>query len=233
MFRETAIDDAARCRKFLRTRGFLALRGFVAPAGQEALLAAAMAAIAAAVPPVKVFRNSYGDVVLANKLDIVNDDLFELARDPTLLAVAAALIGRSFVPMQVEYFNKPQRHNWATPAHQDQAYYDARFKDVMTLSFWMALDDAGPSAGCLEYADVVPSVVVEHATSAAADFALAMPGGRSPFSFSPMTVRRGDCIVHHAYAVHRARENTQQPDRRAVAFNFREGSASPRPMSHS
>jgi hypothetical protein len=160
-----------------------------------------------------------GSPMVVNGLDRSSDLMFDFARRPDMIAAATTILGMECIPLHVEFFAKPPNTSYRTPAHQDHIFYHNHF-DVLAVAFWVALDDVDASNGGLEYASFVPERLLEHSPSSSIDFDSELID-TSMFSFEPVSLRRGDCVVHHSLAIHRSAANKSPRARRAIAFNYR------------
>lgn len=163
-----------------------------------------------------------GGVLVMNGLDARSDLLFDLARTPTMIAAAEALLGKAAIPIHTEYFGKPTAGADPTPPHQDQVFYQHHFNDEPAITFWTPLQEVTPGRGALEYASPCPAVgdLRPHHGSDSPDFGAQLID-TTGFSFTPVTVPRGACLVHHAYVVHRSGPMSDDAPRRVFAFNYR------------
>lgn len=167
-----------------------------------------------------VVRDSMEQILVMNNLDKESDFLYDLARSNELMELAQSLIGKPPVPLHVEYFVKPRVGSTATPPHQDQIFYEDHFSDELAISFWIALDPATSESGALEFSEYITRKVLPHKRSPSIDFDYELIN--EPFEgYKVAEVPRGGCIVHHAYAIHRARQNYSDKQRRALVFNYR------------
>lgn len=170
-------------------------------------------------------RDSFGNLIYLNRLDVASDFFFDTARHPKFMGLAETLLGKAVVPLHVECFSKPPTSRYATPPHQDQVFYHAHFHDELAIALWIALDDVTPESGALQY---VPTAISEcrllaHVGSASASFDMELVPevAQAMTSYEVVPVPRGGCAIHHSFVVHRAGPNVTSRDRRAVVFNYR------------
>ena len=117
---------------------------------------------------------------------------------------------------------KPAGVGGGTPWHQDEAYLDPKY-DHSTLTFWMPLQDVGPSDGCMAY---LPGShlrgVFEHRSvhgdprAHAYECATTIPQEESVLCPLPA----GACAIHGQRTMHRSSNNTSSVDRYAYIITF-------------
>lgn len=203
-------------------RGYAAIPNFISEEGIRQLLEEIehLAKIHTPESPFMLARNKYGDILVMNRLDKMSDYLFDLARSEKLIDLSTRMIGKAVIPLHVEYFSKPASNSTATPPHQDQIFYNSHFDDELAISFWIALDDVEHDSGALEYATNLPNTVHPHVKSPSIDFDYELADADT-YEFTRVPIRRGDCIAHSSYAIHKTQVNTSGKIRRAIAFNYR------------
>jgi Tetrapyrrole (Corrin/Porphyrin) Methylases/Phytanoyl-CoA dioxygenase (PhyH) len=180
---------------------------------------AVLKAIADDSSATNVARDVSGEVLVANRLDTINDYIFDFARNSNLIGLAEWLLNTAVVPLHVECFIRPAQSSTG-PAHQDHSFYEQHFTDELALSLWIPLRDVGLTSGTIEYGRPCPREILPHKRSDAADFALELcdPGS---FTFRGTDVPYGACLAHHSLVVHRSGPNCSNRVRRAIAFNYR------------
>lgn len=168
-------------------------------------------------------RNSSGDVIVMNRLDVESDFLFDVARSREMLALAECLLAKAAIPLHVEFFCKPPNSPFETPAHQDQIFYVDHFDHELALSFWVPLDDVTCNSGALQYCPTKIRRLLSHRESSSTDFyrELSPEALHNLEEFETVVVPSGGCIVHHSFVIHRAGPNTTTAPRRAIVFNYR------------
>ncbi len=169
-----------------------------------------------------VYHDTQGRVLVMNKLDRESDFLFDFSRNPIMLNIAKAFLGKPAIPLHVEYFSKPTDGISYTPPHQDHIFYQDHFDDELAISFWIALDDVSANSGALEYSLTPTISLLPHKPSDTIDFGCELESKNiSGLSFATVVIPRGGCIVHHSYSIHRTQPNRSGKPRRAVVFNYR------------
>ncbi|PIX40631.1 MAG: hypothetical protein COZ56_14270 [Armatimonadetes bacterium CG_4_8_14_3_um_filter_58_9] len=73
----------------------------------------------------------------------------ELARSSKVLDVVKSLIGPDISLHSNKLMFKPARYGSAKPWHQDYAYW--READPVQISVWIAIDEATPENGCVQF----------------------------------------------------------------------------------
>jgi len=163
-----------------------------------------------------------GGVLVMNSLDARSGFLFDFARTGSFLRLAELLLGKAPMPVHTEYFGKPAAGAEPTPPHQDQVFYESHFNDEPAITFWIPLQDVLVGDGAMEYGSPCPApgTLLPHRKSATVDFGAQLVEVKG-YTFAPVAVPRGSCIVHHSYAVHRSGPMTRGRPRRVFAFNYR------------
>ncbi len=84
------------------------------------------------------------------KMGIKGDpEWLSFATNPDIIAILGQLAGTDLILWGLTIFGKPARTGKATPMHQDGDYYP--IEPLETVSVWIALDDATPENGCMQY----------------------------------------------------------------------------------
>jgi hypothetical protein len=163
-----------------------------------------------------------GGVLVMNSLDAHSELLFDFARTDAFLRLAEVMLGKAPMPVHSEYFGKPGAGAEPTPPHQDQVFYESHFNDEPAITFWIPLQDVLLGEGAMEYGSPCPAPgkLLPHRKSAAVEFGAQLVDAAG-YTFTPVPVPRGGCIVHHSYAVHRSGPMTGSRPRRVLAFNYR------------
>ena len=137
--------------------------------------------------------------------------------------LAEELLGEEAVPTGCEWFNKPVGTSQATPAHQDNHYFNLAPPHVVTL--WLALDDVDEENGCMRY---LPGSHLDgrrpHRRSEVLGFSqeIADYGPRERATDRPALLQPNDLVAHHGWTIHRAEENrSTSRSRRSFAMVFR------------
>lgn len=204
------------------TNGYYRFDRFLTPEGVNFLLDEVQKLIekASLSSVYGVFRNLDGSILVMNRLEKESDFLFDFSRHPKLMEIAEGFLGKSAMPLHVEYFSKPVEKNSPSPPHQDHIVYHDHFDDELAIALWIALDEVHEESGALEFAVPSTMALLPHKPSPIPDFAFELENA-SNLSFVTVPIPLGGCIVHHSYAVHCARQNKSKQPRRAIVFNYR------------
>jgi len=223
MIRDFNAEELNAARVELQQKGYYAFDSFFNAETIDAILQEVESVNTRSIGDanVGIVRNANGYPIVMNQLSNQSDYLFDLARHPSLVSVAQHLLTKRSVPLHIEYFAKPAGDtSTPTPTHQDQVFYQYDFPNEIAISLWIALDDVTSKSGALEYGSPLPAQLLPHVTSNTADFALEMLDvGASTFSAVPL--KRGGCVIHTSYVVHRTGPNSTDHQRRALVLNYR------------
>lgn len=168
--------------------------------------------------------DSDNEVLVMNSLFSKSEFLYDFARDPEFIRISEILLKKASIPIHCEYFCKPNQDAEATPPHQDQIFYNDHFNDELAITFWCPLNNINLGDGALEYAKIENLMeLLPHKQSSSLDFGMELIE-HSHFTFTPVQLNRGDCIVHHAYTIHRSEKKVSNSCREAFAFNYRSSS---------
>lgn len=160
-------------------------------------------------------------VLVINSLDAASEILFDFARTDYMMGLAETFLGKRAQPIHIEFFGKPAPGSPPTPPHQDQIFYNDHFDDEPAVTFWCPLEDVSHDSGCLEYGTPYPAgTLLPHRQSDALDFGAQLTDDSS-YTYTPVAVSAGDCLVHTAYVVHRSGPMRSSRPRRVLAFNYR------------
>ncbi|MBL8211076.1 MAG: phytanoyl-CoA dioxygenase family protein [Bryobacterales bacterium] len=146
-----------------------------------------------------------------------------LVRHPLLASWITRLLGcRQARFFRDQIFVKKPRSHGVVPWHQD--YSDWTHTSPPThITCWIALDDATPASGCLQYVrgrqiEVLPKITREDTLESAL---LRLPAEvRENFAPEPVDVPAGGCVFHHCLTIHGSAANTSAHPRRAIALAF-------------
>lgn len=141
------------------------------------------------------------------------------------LAVARQILGPEVEeePRSEHMIFKAPHEGANTPWHQDQAYQDPAFR-YTNINFWMPLDDADESNGCMKYVprshhlDVLPHHPIGHDPR--------VPGlevdQAETYDAQAFVcpVKAGGAALHHSYLLHAAGPNISDRPRRAYILVF-------------
>lgn len=217
------VEKVALHASHLWTEGWVVIPGLLteralAELKEESIIVKRMTAVGTLSSSV---TDELGNVLVINSLDKKSDFIFDFCRQDLLITLASQLVGKSAIPIHSEFFSKPGCGAVSTPAHQDQVFYNSHFDDEPAITFWCPLEEVGIDDGPLEYAIVVHlETLLPHKPSNSLDFGMELV---TPDDYEYLTVplQKGDCLVHHSYAVHKSRVKTSGSVREAFAFNFR------------
>jgi len=148
-----------------------------------------------------------------------HEPLFQqYVRDPALLDLVEALLGRAFGLYADEAFLKPPYYGSAKLPHQDNAYFGVRPDDAL-LTVWCALDDATVDNGCLHY--IAGSHLrgrLEHKPVPGTPHQV--PDDVDPDEAVAVPIRAGGLIFHHGLVLHFSPPNRMPWWRRAYTCHF-------------
>ena len=157
-----------------------------------------------------------------HRLEEIDTTLKHYAAHPSILQIAKSVLGEDPVFFSIQLFLKPASKGLATPAHQDNAYW--QLSEPGGITIWAALDHVDETNGAVQF---IPGSHlqgnVKHNKS------VNTPGssrvvddkyldGKDWVSF---TLNPGDCTVHGGLNIHRSSINKSGNSRRALLFNFK------------
>lgn len=156
-----------------------------------------------------------GEAFTLRRLDAYSEYIFDLARSVHLKDCAEDLLGGPVMSIRNAYRHAPMHHCMEAP-HQDQAFFDAHFQDELAITFWIPAFGSAPlrmrfatppgPVGLLLAHESVDDI---HETARLTD--------QSELDMKTVEVSAGECLVHHAFAVHQA-----VPPYSAFTFTYRE-----------
>lgn len=118
---------------------------------------------------------------------------------------------------------KPAGHGSATPWHQDQAYHDPNHLH-RKLNFWMPLDDADETSGCLHFVPGSHRFAVLPHRRINGDARIHGLEVVDPTPWEKVGVAvpvpAGGCSIHAAYMLHYANPNKSTRPRRAYILTY-------------
>ncbi len=136
-------DEVARYR-----RDGVLVPDYRLPAAKLALLRAALDQVLAENPGVRPEQLVSAHIAGKNREGVRGHAaFFEIARDPEILDLVAALIGDDIILWGCHIFCKPGGDGLEVPWHQDGHYWPIR--PLATCTAWLALDDSTVENGCL------------------------------------------------------------------------------------
>ena len=153
-----------------------------------------------------------------------NNSFFDnLANSKNVLTLSSELLGKKTIVKATEYFAKPKKIGLASPMHQDNFYWC--YKNDNALTMWIALDNCTRKNGSLYYFSKSHKLgLLPHEPSYA-------PGSSQTVSSRYLnklskrrtfvTLKAGDCLVHHCLSVHGSEKNKSSMNRRGFVIQFR------------
>ena len=156
-----------------------------------------------------------------------------LAFEPRVAGLAAALLGTERVRMWHDQALYKEAGGRETDAHQDHAYWPILELDAITA--WMPLVDVDETIGCMGYVAGTQDADCEYVDifgAPGSGKALEEKHRDNPPRFVP--AKAGDVLFHHARTVHMAKPNRSDATRRVyTCIYFRDGcTRSPTPQFH-
>ncbi len=204
-------------------------RGFLVPPYQ---LSASMLAEMRAAFDQLLARNPdlRSDVLLQPHMEIPaaqgvrgSKEWVKFARNTEILDIVEQLMGGDLILWGMTVFGKPAKLGKATPWHQDGDVYPVH--PLETLTVWIALDDATPENGCMQF---IPGshkhrrIFSRHVED---DQNLTVNLACDSEYFDPSTavnleIKAGQISLHDIYMVHRSTANTSAQRRAAVVMRI-------------
>jgi ectoine hydroxylase-related dioxygenase (phytanoyl-CoA dioxygenase family) len=145
----------------------------------------------------------------------------ELARDPALVALVEAMVGKGVSVYFSQIFFKPPKGGGPKPAHQDNFYFGPSDHDGVVTA-WIALDDADLENGCMRYGRATHlGPILPHKAPEDRPFDLQLSDSNmAKMEMRPAPVPRGGVSFHHGGTVHVSADNRSDRWRRACAFHY-------------
>ncbi len=142
----------------------------------------------------------------------------DLALDPRLVAILRALIGPDLEFLSAKPVFKSGAITFASPWHQDWAYWGGAAK----VSIWLALDDATEANGCLKVIPGSHRRYVPHAHPVTNKFGNQL-GDQTLAEASMLSVpmAAGGALFFHDLLLHASHENTARRDRWSFIPTYR------------
>lgn len=144
-----------------------------------------------------------------------------LARDARLVALVESLIGAGVSVYFSQIFFKPPGGGGPKRVHQDNFYFGPRDPEALVTA-WVALDDATPENGCLEFGEGTHlGPVHAHIAPPGQPYELHVPpeiAQSQPMTAAP--VPRGGVSFHHGGTFHQSGPNHSARWRRACALHY-------------
>lgn len=142
---------------------------------------------------------------------------FSLACSPAVLEAVRGALGEDVLVWRSILLPKPPRsgRRWAADWHQDSEFWD--IAPDFGVSAWIALEDAGPSSGCLEALPGSHGRSLPHVAAEGSRF----DRRAEPPQGAPVTLpcRAGEFVLFDGRLLHRSRPN--RSDRPFAAFSVR------------
>ena len=188
------------------------------------LLSTPETSVAADLPAIATFREMLASPGLAQHDPAVDrhlDDPMTLAicTLPQIVEAVAALLGPDLLLWHSRYFDKSEQAP-PIPWHQDAPFWAMHPKDC--VSAWLALEDAHEGNGCV-YAvpgsnrTPLPQIL---STGTGRFRKKADITGIDVSAAIPLTRKRGEFYLFHAWLLHRSAGNPQCNSRLAIAMQF-------------
>jgi hypothetical protein len=165
-------------------------------------------------------RTEGGEYLVIRSIDIRSDLIFQLGRNPVLIALAEKFARKRVTPLYVEFFDKPPRCGAATPLHQDHAFYNEHFPDELGITFWIALEDCDDSNGCMHVRPQSISQLYPHLRSNQLGFGFEMQD-QDLQGLVPLPLGAGGAILFGSFTPHFCPPNLSDRSRMALAVSFR------------
>ena len=145
----------------------------------------------------------------------------ELARDPAIVSLVEALVGRGVSVYFSQIFFKPPHGGGPKPAHQDNFYFGPSDPEGVVTA-WIALDDADEANGCLRYGRATHRrPILPHTAPEDRPFDLQIAeADLAGIEMRPAPVPKGGVSFHHGGTVHVSADNDSERWRRACALHF-------------
>ena len=118
--------------------------------------------------------------------------------------------------------DKPPRHSYEAPWHQDEAYWDTSLS-YHAVGAWMPLDDTDIDNGCLWFlpgSHLGPLLPHRHLHGDESIHGLELVDPIDTFDAVPVPLRAGGASFHHPRTLHHSRPNRTDRRRRAYANEF-------------
>ncbi|HEX5323356.1 MAG TPA: phytanoyl-CoA dioxygenase family protein [Capsulimonadaceae bacterium] len=153
-----------------------------------------------------------------------SEKMRELARNPRMLDVLAAILAPDIEFLSDKVVFKSSKTDFSTPWHQDWPYWEGAHK----VSVWLALDNADIENGCMKLIPASHHAVVHHDGSA-------LPDGSFPNQLKQESVDEsnavcgavpaGGAVFFHDLALHASYPNRSGRDRWAWIGTYRDARA--------
>lgn len=144
-----------------------------------------------------------------------------LASNRKLVELVEAIIGPGVCVTFSQIFFKPPHGGGPKPVHQDNYYFGPRDPERI-ITAWVALDDATPENGCLQFADGTNlGPVYPHVAPPGEPFNLQLTEDVARrFAMTHAPVPKGGVSFHHGNTLHQSGDNHSAHWRRAAAIHY-------------
>lgn len=152
-------------------------------------------------------------------IDRYADVLYDVAREPHVVALAERLVGKAVVPLRADYVVVPG-HEVASPWRQLHSDYEEHFGDEPAAAIWMPLLQPDPSRPQLEFAAYPGRVILSagHSVGGPAARYVQAAVGRAT---NPVIVPTGSAIAFDSYLVWRFCRNQSPTTSEGVLLHYR------------
>ncbi len=149
------------------------------------------------------------------------DSIRRLARDPRLVSLVEAAIGKGVSVYFSQIFFKAPEGGGPKPPHQDNFYFGPRDPEAL-ITAWVAFDEASVENGCMFFGEGTHrDAVLPHVAPPDEPFNLQVPAaGAARFAMTPAPVPKGGVSFHHGGVLHQSGANHSQRWRRACALHY-------------
>jgi len=156
------------------------------------------------------------------KADLLPEEFNRLACHPELVAVLCSLIGPEIEFLSAKPVFKSGRVTFASPWHQDYAYWGGATK----LSVWIALEDATPENGCIKVIPGSHKRFMEHSNIKDVNGFVnrVLDGHLAGARVVSMPMQTGDALVFHDCLLHSSYSNKSGQDRWCFIPTYRDAS---------
>jgi ectoine hydroxylase-related dioxygenase (phytanoyl-CoA dioxygenase family) len=147
----------------------------------------------------------------------------EVALDPAIVAMAAAIQGQDLILWGSALFYKPAREGKATPFHRDGRYWPIR--PLATTSVWVAVWNSKAENGCLR---CIPGShraqqTGRHFTAGRDDLLIQEtldPGEYDEAEARDVELEAGQMVLFDVFTIHGSRRNEGRTPRAGYALRF-------------
>jgi ectoine hydroxylase-related dioxygenase (phytanoyl-CoA dioxygenase family) len=158
-----------------------------------------------------------------HRIEEMGDTLFKrYATHKSILEISEKILGKDPILFSIQLFLKPAEKGLATPAHQDNAYWNLTGMGGITI--WVALDCVDASNGAVQFLSGshlvgnITHIKSENTPGSSKVIDESYFSGKNWVSYE---LSPGDCTVHGGLNIHRSGKNESGRSRRALLFNFK------------